>query len=139
MTNELYDHQVRKLLDAGFIDSQVDALIELFAPLKERNCKVRKFKYTEGDMQSAHHIFKLIRAKFPETKEPDFEVWADDFRKMRDLDNLEPDKIADMFQWAHEHRFWASNILSPGTLRKQWGKLSAQKLSGNYDERNQFI
>lgn len=135
-----YDHQVKQLMSAGFTDSQVDVLIELFEPLKPRKeVKHRQAKYKIGDMDSARYIFDLILMKFPDTKAPNFEQWADDLRKLREIDKIPPLKIAEVFQWAHNHHFWSANILSPGKLRKQWEKLCAQKQTEGENGPNQHI
>ncbi len=135
-----YDSQVRSLLAAGFTDDQVNALIEMFEPLKvQKDVKQKMCKYTQMDLMAAHHIFKQIRDKFPETQEPNFDQWAGDLRKLRELDKIEPNKIAEVFTWAHNHHFWSANIRSPAKLRKQWEQLCAQKQQESENGRNQHI
>lgn len=135
-----YDHQVRTLLAAGFIDSQVDALIELFEPLKVREvAETKPLRYSEADHITADMMFRMVRDKFPETKRPNIGQWSEDIRKIRQLDNREPDKIAELFTWAHNHHFWSANIRSPAKLRKQWDQLCAQKQQEGENGRNQHI
>ena len=96
--------------------------------------------YTDTDYDSAVFMLNAIKDKFPRmTKEPNLEVWADDLRKMRTVDNLTGEEIAGLFMWAHQHTFWSANIRSPGKLRKQWDTLSAQRQQEKSNGPNQFI
>jgi len=137
---DLYTHQVKSLLAAGFTDEQVDTLIDLFAPLKmSKKLTNRKYKWSEEDYDSAIHMFNQIKEKYPETPEPNLDQWADDLRKMRELDKIKPEQIATAFTWAHEHQFWSANIRSPSKLRKQWSTLCAHKKREMENGPNQFI
>ena len=80
-----------------------------------------------------------IKEKYPETPEPNLDQWADDLRKMRELDKIKPEQIASAFTWAHEHQFWSANIRSPSKLRKQWSTLCAHKKREIEHGPNQFI
>lgn len=96
--------------------------------------------YSAEDYESAVFMLDAIKDKFPRmTKQPNLEVWADDLRKMRTIDNLSGEEIADLFTWAHQHHFWAANIRSPSKLRKQWDELSAQRQQEKSNGRNQYI
>lgn len=120
--------RIKALLAAGFTDDQVDILCELFEPLKPRKVvKTRKVKYRPDDFDFAQEMYRLILAKFPDTKPPNIDQWADDLRKMREIDKLDAATIANVFSWAHHDSFWSANIRSPGKLRKQWEQLCAKK------------
>ena len=54
-------------------------------------------------------------------------TWANDVRLMRHRDGRDPRHIRVLFQYAHSHSFWSSNILSPGKLRDQWTQLAAHR------------
>lgn len=75
----------------------------------------------------AQAMFARIVDKFPKTKAPNLDKWATDIRLMIDRDKRTPEEIWHTFVWANDHDFWSANILSPGTLRKQFDKLAAQK------------
>lgn len=53
-------------------------------------------------------------------------TWADEMRKMLDLDNRDKHDISLVIKWSTEDSFWQPNILSAGTLRKQFDKLEGQ-------------
>lgn len=102
--------------------------------------KVRKpieKKYTEDDMRLAELLLQKILLNFPvfENKKIKLEEWADDVRKLREIDKASPGQIRFMITWVHggeitnpgqpvkrfePHDFWARNILSAKKLRKQW-------------------
>ncbi len=62
-------------------------------------------------------------AKVPEATPVALATWADDMRKMIDLDKRSKYDIQLVIQWATDDSFWQTNILSAGTLRKQYDKL----------------
>jgi hypothetical protein len=75
----------------------------------------------------AEYIFSLIRKLNPKHREPKLNDWARDIRLMVERDHRTIEEIRALFEWANADEFWKTNILSPGTLRKQWDKLSIKK------------
>jgi len=137
---DVHDHQLRALFHAGFTDDQAHALIELFEPLKVRKVvNPKKLKYYPRDYESAKHIYSLVLAKFPDTPHPNLGQWADDLRKMREIDKIPVEKIAAVFGWAHENEFWSANIRSPAKLRKQFSSLCAQMQREANNGPNKYI
>ena len=65
-------------------------------------------------------------------KTPDLDKWAIHVRRMRDLDNRKPDKIANMINLIFDDNriwdgtFWRSNIMSTKKLRDQYDKIAIQ-------------
>ena len=99
--------------------------------------KPREKKYTDEDMRLAELLFQKIIYNFPafENKKVQLAEWADDIRKLREIDKASPDQILFMITWVHggeivkagqptrqfaPHDFWARNIMSAKKLRKQW-------------------
>lgn len=73
---------------------------------------------------------RILRWK-PNAKVPDETVsglasWADDMRKMMELDGRSKYDIQLVIQWATDDSFWQANILSAATLRRQYDKLEGQ-------------
>jgi hypothetical protein len=50
--------------------------------------------------------------------------WADDCRKLLELDNIEKRLVRDVIDWTTSHSFWKTNILSPSKLREKFQELS---------------
>jgi len=59
--------------------------------------------------------------------------WADDFRKMREIDNREITQISTVISWigSEEGSFWQSNIMSGKKLREKYNTLVGQIKRGN--------
>lgn len=75
------------------------------------------------DFKLAEFILDGIKRFKPNLKPPNMSTWAEDCRKMREIDGRTPREIAEVFKWANNDHFWQANILSPGKLRKQFDQL----------------
>lgn len=93
----------------------------------------RKRVYDESDVayRSAHYLYEQILTHSPDYKKPDLQSWADDMRKLIELDKKEPINIARVIEWAVKDSFWKSNILSASKLRLKWDTLSLQMNRGD--------
>jgi hypothetical protein len=93
---------------------------------KDKQDKQEK-KYSPADLKAAREIFAMIRNLNPDHKEPSFPGWADDIRKLREIDHRTYQGIIDLFRWANNDSFWKTNILSPAKLREKWDQLTVKK------------
>ncbi|WP_081092434.1 replication protein [Peribacillus simplex] len=57
------------------------------------------------------------------------QTWADDFRKLVELEKIEKRLAKDVMDWVVTDNFWRTNILSASTFRKQFAKLAMQMAS----------
>jgi hypothetical protein len=87
----------------------------------------KKRRFTPDDEKCARYIFGVILATYPKAREPNWSVWSDEVRKMREIDKRAHREICELLLWASKDSFWCSNVLSPVSLRKQWDRLAAQK------------
>ena len=87
----------------------------------------KKFVYTDDDLRAANWIFGLIKNLSPNVKTPAFENWANEIRLMRERDGRTHKDICELFKWANQNEFWASNILSPAKLREKWDQLEIKR------------
>lgn len=102
-------------------------------------------KFTDDDLRLAELLLSKIIYNFPtfENKKVNISDWAEDIRKLREIDKASPDQISFMIHWVHggeirtegkpprilpPHDFWSQNILSAGKLRKQWFENLVPKL-----------
>ncbi len=93
-------------------------------------------RYSEQDIETARYMLKLIETKFfTMTRQPDLEKWAEDIRKLREIDHHSGEEIAELFTWAHNDEFWSTNIRSPSKLRKQWDTLKVRMSNGGNNGR----
>jgi hypothetical protein len=96
-----------------------------------------KPKYNDDDLFLAELLLSKVIYNFPhfENKKIKISEWADDIRKLREIEKATKDQIQFMITWVHggeilqdgkpprvfaPHDFWAKNIMSAGKLRKQW-------------------
>lgn len=97
----------------------------------------REYQFTDIDLHLARSLYEKICFNFPayEDKKINIEEWADDIRKLREIDKANTEQISFMIAWVQggeilkdgkiirkfePHDFWAKNILSTKKLRKQW-------------------
>jgi len=88
------------------------------ALVKSANCD----QYRE----CANSMWAKVQALTNQNKSPDLEAWADDIRKLVEIDRQPLVTAWEVFQWANRDDFWQSNILSPKSLRKQFPRLIVQ-------------
>ena len=65
----------------------------------------------------------------------DMQKWADEFRKIVELDKRDTKELRKVIDWTTADPFWQLNILSPAALRKQYVQL-AMKMETNPIGRN---
>lgn len=82
-------------------------------------------------LRLANYLLKNIRGFKSDFKEPNLQVWADDMRKLMELDKREAKQIGEVIEWVTKDPFWQANILCAATLRKQWDKVTAKMAQGN--------
>lgn len=79
------------------------------------------------DEQTARWMFDRVKIVAPRAAKPTFSEWANTIRLMRERDHVDDAEIRSMFAWANEHDFWATNVLSPKALRKNFATMDAQR------------
>lgn len=99
--------------------------------------KAKENKYTDQDLMLAEMLLSKIILNFPqfENKKVKTAEWAEEMRKLREIDKATPDQIMFMITWIHggditlpgkpsrsfePHDFWSRNIMSAKKMRKQW-------------------
>lgn len=97
--------------------------------------KVKESK-GEKDFSSDSEEFRLsnlllskILLRNPEHKKPDLGKWSKQIDYMIRLDNRDPQKIANVIDWAQNDSFWMNNILSTSKLREKFDDLVLKMIS----------
>lgn len=87
-----------------------------------------KAKYDEASIyfKLSKELFAGIKRNNDEAKEPNYQTWADDFRKLIELDGKSVDNVRLVIQWSQQDSFWKSNILSAKKLREKYDQLKVQ-------------
>lgn len=100
-------------------------------------------KFTDEDLFLAELLLQKLIYNFPtfENRKVKISDWADDVRKLREIDKASHEQISFMIIWIQggeytptgkpkksfePHKFWSKNILSTDKLRKQWFNLVPQ-------------
>lgn len=84
-----------------------------------------KAKYGDDSpyIKLAKRLYYHIKERNPKQKEPNWQTWADDFRKTAELDERDIDEMTNVLDWCQKDSFWKNNILSPAKFRKQYDQL----------------
>lgn len=89
---------------------------------KDTNSSI--IKWLPKDLELAELLFNLIKEENPDWHvKPDFDSWANDIRKIREIDRRTHKQIEYVIKWVQNDDFWKQNILSPVKLRKQFNSL----------------
>ena len=91
---------------------------------EQKKPRIVKPKYSDWDMEFAVFAFDSIQKQMPNFKPPNMSEWAITARKMRELDKRDKEEMGRLWNWARRDNFWRTNILSMGTLRKHYDRLS---------------
>lgn len=75
----------------------------------------------------AQEMYDIINAT-TKTKKPNMEQWANDVRKLNEIDGADIHKIIEVFKIANKDDFWSMNVRSPKKLRKHWERLVLLRL-----------
>lgn len=104
---------------------------------KKTTTKKVSVKFIEEDIFLAELLLQKIIYNFPafENRKVSIPEWADDIRKLREIDKATAEQIRFMIIWIHggdveipgkplrvfePNEFWSKNIMSAKKLRKQW-------------------
>lgn len=96
----------------------------------ETSSRQRK-TYAEDDryFQMAVYFFNKLQSfvsklgKAHLIQNANMQTWADDFRKIIEIDKRPTEELKSVIEWATNDPFWQGNILSPGKLREKYTKL----------------
>lgn len=122
---KLLSDQARQSRDSHATD--IDIEIDKEKDIKEDSRKSRKQIYDDDSpyLQLARHLYENINNNGP-IKEPNLQNWADDIRKMIELDDRDIGKVRRMIGWCQKDSFWSSNILSAKKLREKYDVMARQ-------------
>ena len=86
--------------------------------------------YTQKHADIANEMYQTINATV-KTRQPNLVVWANEIRKLNEIDKIPVGKILDVFKAANKDDFWSMNIRSPQKLRKHWDRLHLLSLQNS--------
>ena len=107
------------------IECIVDKILEILESSTKKPNQIKKTvkpSYTQKHADIANEMYQTINATV-KTRQPNLVVWANEIRKLNEIDKIPIDKILDVFKAANRDSFWSLNIRSPQKLRKHWDRL----------------
>lgn len=88
------------------------------------------------DERLAKLLYDLIKKENPDWYvKPNWNTWANDIRKIREIDNRTHEQIEWMINFTQRDDFWHKNILSPAKLREQFNRLVVEAKSKHKNKR----
>lgn len=118
--------EIQKISSSNIAVAMTDKSLKPDAAVQTPNGKLWG---TQDDLTCAEYIFNKVLIVNPTAKQPNWPDWANQVRLMRVQDLRTHHEICKLFKFANSDSFWASNVLCPKTLRKQWDKLNAKLLA----------
>ena len=89
---------------------------------KKQTKRVVNTSFGQKHLNIANEIYRIVNATV-KTKQPNLSQWANDIRKIDEIDKIPVDNILKVFKVANKDDFWSMNVRSPKKLRKHWDRL----------------
>lgn len=120
-------------------DTEIEKEIDIDKEKEKKNKSQSPRRYDDDSpyLKMAQYLFNWIKQNNPSAKEPNYQKWADDFRKLSEIDKRSKKDIKQIIDWSQKDNFWQTNILSPAKLRKHFDKLTMQ-MNAKPSKRNSF-
>ncbi len=108
-------------------------------PKTNKKPVTKKQKYSEDNtyFKMATYFYKRVEKVATEAgishliKKSNMQTWADDFRKLIEIDEVDKQLAKDVMDWVTQDGFWKQNVLSAKKLREKFMelaiKMNAQK------------
>ena len=129
--------QLNKMLEEMVIDKlakiehRADKILEILESFTKKPAQQTKktvnTSFNQKHLDIANEMYRIINATF-KTRQPDMSVWANEIRKLVEIDKIPINKILGVFKAANRDDFWSINIRSPKKLRKHWDRLYIMSL-----------
>ena len=99
----------------------------------KQNKQGRKQVYDESSLyfKMANYFYDLILKNKPDFKKPNLQTWADDCRKIVELDKKDKDRVRKVMEFVQNDDFEMINVLSPSKLRKRFDQLEMKSQKSN--------
>jgi len=109
---------------------------------KEKNIKditstksgKRIYDDTSPYLQLSEYLFSKMLLNNPEAKKPNMQSWADELRKMVELDGRTVEQVKGMIEWSQADDFWKINVLCTKKLREKYDQMRVAA-NANYKKR----
>ena len=125
---QIKDEQQKTLqCNADVTSGNTEIEIDIKKEIKNtRNSAKAKYDEASPYILLSKDLFNRIKRNNDEAKEPNYQTWADDFRKLIELDGKSVDNVRLVIEWCQQDSFWKANILSAKKLRDKYDQLKVQ-------------
>lgn len=135
---QIKDEQQKALqCNADVTNGNTEIEIDIKKEIKNtRNSAKAKYDEASTYYLLAKELFNLIKHNNNEAKEPNYQTWADEFRKLVEIDGVSANNAKIVMQWTQQNDFWKGNILSAKKFREKYAQLKVQskKFDNNVPE-----
>ena len=109
---------------------KMDKILEILESSTKKPNQIKKTantSFNQKHLDIANEIYRIVNATF-KPRQPDMSAWANEIRKLVEIDKIPINKILGVFKAANRDDFWSINIRSPKKLRKHWDRLYIMSL-----------
>lgn len=99
-------------------------------PLKT-SCPKRVYDEQSFEYRLANYLYTSILKFKPDLSKPNLQTWADDMRKLIEINKRDPKEIGQVIDWVTKDDFWQVNILCASKLRNKWDAITARMNKSN--------
>lgn len=117
-------HTDKRITDNGYTDNGEN--LSFLGKTPKTLPPSKKHKFTEEQMEVAIDYYDIVLDKFPFTKKPKLDEWANTIRLLNETDGYTMEQIIDVASWALKDEFWSKNARSPTGLRRNIESILAQ-------------
>lgn len=118
---------VQQMNDTSTPEKEIEIDKEIEKEKKNiRNSGKPKYADDSPYLELATGLFAYMKKNNEEAKEPNLQSWADDMRKLVELDGRSIENVKEVIRWSQRDDFWKGNILSAKKLREKYDQLKVQ-------------
>lgn len=93
---------------------------------RSRNSTEVKYADDSPYMELSNYLYEKMLVNNPKAKKPNFQKWADDIRKLVEIDKYDVNEVRGIIDFSQSNSFWKTNVLSGRKLREQYETLFLQ-------------
>lgn len=130
---------LRDFPDAVFPDAENPALLSI-DPIPSIEEEIISRPSASPPPQAVGISTRLLQAILktkPDFKQRDLRGWVKEIELMSRLDNRSWEAIEKVIEWLPSNSFWAKNVLSAGSLRKQFDRLELEMKSSRSNSKDE--
>ena len=97
---------------------------EKYSPDVQVKPEKKVFEIDSVEYKLSRYLFGKMKENNPKVKEPNFQLWSQEFDYIIRIDTRTPKEIVKVIDYSQGNHFWKKNILSPRKLRYHFDRLT---------------